>query len=127
MPNAQIQSQKSFTSGWRSLVTTPEVLRLINDITSCSLEWLDQPEVATIEPSEGLEFFPSLTMHFQQPPDTGQGAHLSQSSGGKSPGPPDSSGVWGRHCGLAVAHFAKCFSPLAISLPLPQRPFQPTS
>ena len=66
MPNAQVQSRKSFTSGWRSLVTTPEVLRLINDITSCSLEWLDQPEVATIEQSKGLELFPSLAMHFQQ-------------------------------------------------------------
>ena len=66
MPNAQIQSRKSFTSGWRSLVTTPEVLRLINDITSCSLEWLDQPEMATKEPFRGLELFPSLTMHFQQ-------------------------------------------------------------
>ena len=66
MPKAQIQSRKSFTSGWRSLVTTPEVLRLINDITSCSLEWLDQPEVATKEPFRGLELFPPLTMHFQQ-------------------------------------------------------------
>jgi len=66
MPKARILSREPFTSGWRSLVNTPEVLRLINDITYCSVEWLDQAEVATLEPSSGLELFPPLTMHFQQ-------------------------------------------------------------
>ncbi len=66
MLKARIQSREFFISRLRSLVTTPEVLRLINDITSCSAEWLDQQEVADLEPSMGLELFPYLTMHFQQ-------------------------------------------------------------
>ncbi len=66
MVKTQIQSQESFISGLRALLTTPEVLRLINDITSCSLEWLDHSEVTILKPSKGLELFPPLTMHLKR-------------------------------------------------------------
>jgi hypothetical protein len=73
MPKARILSGESFITGLQSLVTKPEVLRLINDIISCSMEWLDQPEVASLKLSGGLEFFPSLTMHFQRHPIQAKG------------------------------------------------------
>ena len=73
MPKARILSRESFITGLQSLVAKPEVLRLINDIISCSMEWLDQPELASLNPSGGLEFFPSLTMHFQSHPIQARG------------------------------------------------------
>ena len=48
----------------RSLVTTPEVLRLINDITTCTVEWEEQPDLTGIEPGQGLPLFPCFTLHF---------------------------------------------------------------
>ena len=41
----------------RSLVITPEVLRLIHDITTCTVEWEDHPDLTGIEPARGLPLF----------------------------------------------------------------------
>ncbi len=43
-------------------MTTPEVLRLINDITACTVEWEDQPDTTGLETSRGLELFSCSTM-----------------------------------------------------------------
>ena len=48
----------------RSLVITPEVLRLIHDITTCTVEWEDHPDLTGIEPAQGLPLFPCFTLHF---------------------------------------------------------------
>ena len=49
-----------------SLVTTPEVLRLINDITTCAVEWLDHPDLEALEQSGGRELFPCFTTYLQR-------------------------------------------------------------
>ncbi len=48
----------------QALVTTPEVLRLINDITTCTIEWEENPDLSGIEPDQGLPLFPCFTLHF---------------------------------------------------------------
>jgi hypothetical protein len=50
----------------RSLLTAPEVLRLINDITTCTVEWDERPDLTGIEPGRGLPLFPCFTLHFQR-------------------------------------------------------------
>jgi hypothetical protein len=50
----------------RSLLTAPEVLRLIHDITTCTVEWEERPDLAGIEPAQGLPLFPCFTLHFQR-------------------------------------------------------------
>jgi hypothetical protein len=51
----------------RSLVDSAEVLRLIHDITTCTVEWEDQHVFFdTPETSHGLELFPCFTLHFQE-------------------------------------------------------------
>ncbi len=55
---------ESVAAQLQALVTTPEVLRLINDITTCSVEWEDRPDLAGIEPPQGLPLFPCFTLHF---------------------------------------------------------------
>jgi hypothetical protein len=64
MPQALVQTYESVTARLRSLVTTPEVLRLINDITTCTVAWEEQPDLTGIEPARGLPLFPCFTLHF---------------------------------------------------------------
>ncbi|MFW6113076.1 MAG: hypothetical protein ACOC8G_02020 [Thermodesulfobacteriota bacterium] len=51
----------------RYLIDSPEVLRLVHDVTTCSVAWED---AATFLPdpkaSRGLELFPCFTMHFRE-------------------------------------------------------------
>jgi hypothetical protein len=54
------------TEHLRSLVTTPEVLRLIHDITTCTVEWGAAPDLGAIEPSRGLELFPCFARYFHR-------------------------------------------------------------
>jgi hypothetical protein len=60
------QIPDSFAARLQALITTPEVLRLIHDITSCTVEWEDRPDPALLEPARGLELFPCFTMYFQR-------------------------------------------------------------
>ncbi len=66
MAKARLQPTEVVTANLRSLVTTPEVLRLISDITTCTVEWEDPQDIRELEPSRGLELFPCFTMHFQR-------------------------------------------------------------
>lgn len=66
MAKTSSQSPEVFAANLRSLVTTPEVLRLVGDITTCTVEWEDQPASHEIEPSRGLELFPCFTLHLQR-------------------------------------------------------------
>jgi len=51
----------------RSLVDSPEVLRLIHDITTCTVAWEGEPTLPDDpKASRGLELFPCFTMHFQE-------------------------------------------------------------
>ncbi len=66
MAKARLQPTEVVTANLRSLVTTPEVLRLISDITTCTVEWEDPQDIRELEPSRGLELFPCFTMHLQR-------------------------------------------------------------
>ncbi len=50
----------------KSLVATPEVLRLLHDITACRVEWQDYPTSIVPGQARGLELFPCFSMYFQQ-------------------------------------------------------------
>lgn len=66
MAKARVQPSESFASSLRSLVTMPEVLRLINDITTCTVEWENYPAGIVPRQARGLELFPCHGMHFQR-------------------------------------------------------------
>jgi len=48
------------------LINIPEVLRLVNDITTCSIEWLDHPDLEALEHSGGRELFPCFTTYLRR-------------------------------------------------------------
>ncbi|MFZ2087844.1 MAG: hypothetical protein WAU47_04650 [Desulfobaccales bacterium] len=51
----------------QTLVNSAEVLRLINDITTCEVDWDDHLSLSPdLQTSRGLELFPCFTMHFQE-------------------------------------------------------------
>jgi len=51
----------------RTLIDSAEVLRLIHDITTCTVEWDgDLPLPLDLKKLRGLELFPCFTMHFQE-------------------------------------------------------------
>jgi len=51
----------------QTLVNSSEVLRLINDITTCTVEWGGSlPPALDSASLRGLELFPCFTMHFRQ-------------------------------------------------------------
>jgi hypothetical protein len=58
----------SLAARFRELVTTPDVLRLINDITTCTIEWESNPSLEDGDRAKGLELFPCLTMPSQRHP-----------------------------------------------------------
>ena len=66
MAKTSPQSPEVFAASLRSLLTAPEVLRLISDTTTCTVEWEDQPDNWELEASRGLELFPCFTLHFQR-------------------------------------------------------------
>jgi hypothetical protein len=66
MVNPRSRPSESFAEQLKSLVTTPEVLRLINDISACTVEWQDYPTSIVPPQAKGLELFPCFTMYFQR-------------------------------------------------------------
>ncbi len=68
MAKARLGSSEpeSLASQLKSLATGTEVLRLINDITTCSLEWADYPASIVPPQARGLELFPCFSMYFQR-------------------------------------------------------------
>jgi hypothetical protein len=66
MARTQVQNRELLASRLDSLITTPEVLRLIHDITTCTVEWLDRPDLEALEASGGRELFPCFTTYLQR-------------------------------------------------------------
>ncbi len=57
---------ESLAAQLKSLATGTEVLRLIDDVTTCSLEWTDYPASIVPPQARGLELFPCFSMYFQR-------------------------------------------------------------
>jgi hypothetical protein len=66
MARALAQTREFLASRLNFLITTPEVLRLVYDITTCSVEWLDHPDLEALEHSGGRELFPCFTTYLQR-------------------------------------------------------------
>lgn len=66
MAKSPIRTHESIASRLRHLVMTPEVLRLINDITTCTVEWEENPDLKSVEQVGGRELFPCFTTYFQR-------------------------------------------------------------
>jgi hypothetical protein len=66
MARTQAQTREFLASRLNVLMNTPEVLRLVHDITACSVEWLDHPDLAALEASGGRELFPCFTTYLQR-------------------------------------------------------------
>jgi hypothetical protein len=66
MPRDHLQTREFLASRLHFLITTPEVARLVNDITTCSMEWLDHPDLEALEASGGRELFPCFTTYLQR-------------------------------------------------------------
>lgn len=66
MPEPRSRPAVSFAEQLKFLVTTPEVLRLINDVTACTVEWDGQPVSFVPAEAKGLELFPCFAMYFQR-------------------------------------------------------------
>jgi len=66
MARTHVQTREFLASRLNFLITTPEVLRLVNDITTCSVEWLDHPDLEALEHSGGRELFPCFTTYLQR-------------------------------------------------------------
>jgi hypothetical protein len=60
-------STRELSDRLRYLIDSPEVTRLVHDITTCTVEWED---AASLLPdpkaSRGLEIFPCFTLHFRE-------------------------------------------------------------
>ena len=66
MPEPRSRSSISFAEQLKSLVTTPEVLRLIFDVTACTVDWDGDPTSTVPPQAKGLELFPCFAMYFQR-------------------------------------------------------------
>ena len=66
MARTNVQIRKLLASRLDFLLTTPEVLRLVHDITTCTVEWLDRPNLEALEASGGLDLFPCFTTYLQR-------------------------------------------------------------
>ena len=58
MAETRSRSSVSFAEQLKSLVTTPEVLRLIYDVTACTVEWDGDTTSLVSLQAKGLELFP---------------------------------------------------------------------
>jgi hypothetical protein len=67
MARERLQPDRSYAELLKSLVNSSEVVRLIRDITSCTLAW-DEEEDTLLVPdrARGFELFPCFTMYFQK-------------------------------------------------------------
>jgi hypothetical protein len=66
MARTDIQTREFLASRLHFLITNPEVLRLVNDITTCSVEWEDHPDLEALEASGGRELFPCFTTYLKR-------------------------------------------------------------
>jgi hypothetical protein len=66
MPRTQVHTRDFLASRLNFLINTPEVLRLVYDITTCSVEWLSHPDLEALEHSGGRELFPCFTTYLQR-------------------------------------------------------------
>ena len=66
MAKAYVRTREFLASRLNFLITTPEVLRLVYDITTCSIDWLDNPDLEALEASGGRELFPCFTTYLQR-------------------------------------------------------------
>ena len=66
MSEPRSRSSLSFAEQLKSLVITPEVLRLIYDVTACTVEWDGEPTSIVPPQARGLELFPCFAMYFQR-------------------------------------------------------------
>src|SRR5512143_1589425 len=66
MAETRSKPAASFAEQLQTLAATPEVLRLINDVTACKVEWQDYPVSGVAPQARGLELFPCFTMYFQR-------------------------------------------------------------
>jgi hypothetical protein len=66
MARAHVQTQEFIASRLHFLITSPEVLRLVHDITTCSVEWLDRPDLEALEACGGRELFPCFTTYLKR-------------------------------------------------------------
>jgi hypothetical protein len=66
MAKAQIQTREFLASRLKFLLTTPEVLRLVYDITTCTVVWEDHPDLEALEQAGGRELFPCFTTYLQR-------------------------------------------------------------
>jgi hypothetical protein len=66
MARTHVQTREYLASRLNFLITTPEVLRLVYDITTCSVEWMDHPDLEALEASGGRELFPCFTTYLQR-------------------------------------------------------------
>ena len=66
MARTNVQIRKLLASRLDFLITTPEVLRLVHDITTCTVEWLERPDLEALEASGGLDLFPCFTTYLQR-------------------------------------------------------------
>jgi len=69
MTSIPAQSTRYLAEHLHTLVDSAEVLRLIYDITNCTVAWEGQPTLpGDPQTSRGLELFPCFTMQFQRQP-----------------------------------------------------------
>jgi hypothetical protein len=66
MVKPHVHTREFLASRLNFLITTPEVLRLVYDITTCTVEWLDHPDLEALEHSGGRELFPCFTTYLQR-------------------------------------------------------------
>jgi len=66
MARAHVQTLEFLASRLHFLINTPEVLRLVNDITTCTVEWEDHPDLEVLEQAGGRELFPCFTTYLQR-------------------------------------------------------------
>ncbi|MFA4902556.1 MAG: hypothetical protein WC600_07400 [Desulfobaccales bacterium] len=66
MAKAQVQTKEFLASRLHFLISTPEVLRLVYDITTCTIDWMDNPDLEALEASGGRELFPCFTTYLQR-------------------------------------------------------------
>ncbi|MGA9755992.1 MAG: hypothetical protein WBV23_12720, partial [Desulfobaccales bacterium] len=68
MARTHVQTREFLASRLDFLINTPEVLRLVNDITTCTVEWEDHPDLEALEQAGGRELFPCFTTYLQRHP-----------------------------------------------------------
>jgi hypothetical protein len=66
MAKTHVQTREFLASRLHFLINTPEVLRLVYDITTCTIDWLEAPDLEALEASGGRELFPCFTTYLQR-------------------------------------------------------------